>query len=299
MKNPGIKYLVALCAILGLFSQFVSCGAQLYKASLEDDTQDSRLKPGTTASNSEIKTALTSGIHARNGWQKIPINFRVDPSLTADQRKGLGNAMALWEKVVGKKLFNYVGVHDGVHGDSFKDLYSSLNDRVNGHYLDYNWGKTGKENFVLATTIWNYLLSDANTIETADIRFNSNFYLLGDAFKMKARDNLEVVDMTSLAIHELGHLLGLTHVSESEDPGSIMVPSLYIGEGLTNRRVSQNDIRHLQSIYGCEGSSCDVEKVYEDIVFSANNELDQAYNGETEVGGTTPDDHPLNLLESH
>jgi len=56
--------------------------------------------------------------------------------------------------------------------------------------------------------------------------------------------------MESLAVHELGHLLGLTHVKETEDRFSVMNPSLFIGEGMITRRLSKGDIVRIRSIYG-------------------------------------------------
>ena len=69
--------------------------------------------------------------------------------------------------------------------------------------------------------------------------------------------------MQSLAIHELGHLLGLAHVEEGVDPVSVMNPSLFIGEGLTARKLSRGDITRIQTIYGCEGSACDIDSLIE------------------------------------
>jgi hypothetical protein len=40
-----------------------------------------------------------------------------------------------------------------------------------------------------------------------------------------------------------------------------MNPTLFIGEGLSNRRLSEGDIKRVQSIYGCEGIACNVEAV--------------------------------------
>jgi hypothetical protein len=180
--------------------------------------------------------------------------------MSADQLKGLQKAMLTWETAVGRKLFVHEGTHDGVTGDTFKDLYSSLADKINGHYLDDHWDKTGKPQVVLATTIWDNDPVDATKILTADIRFNSNYYIMGDAFRLTSPDTREVVDMQTLATHELGHLLGLSHMNASVDADSIMTPALYIGEGLANRRLSRGDVERIHQIYGCVGDVCDVDK---------------------------------------
>src|SRR5690606_27656345 len=86
------------------------------------------------------------------------------------------------------------------------------------------------------------------------------YYQIGDAYSLKYEEGREVVDMETLALHELGHLLGLAHIGREHDPDSIMVPEVYIGEGLTHRRLSAEDVRRVQRIYGCTGTACDIEK---------------------------------------
>ena len=81
---------------------------------------------------------------------------------------------------------------------------------------------------------------------------------------MESEADRQVVDMQSLAIHELGHLLGLAHVDEEIDPISVMNPSLFIGEGLTSRKLSRSDIVRIQTIYGCEGAACDIDALIEE-----------------------------------
>lgn len=255
MFSLGAKYSAVIGAIMVLFVQAVACGSQFYKVPLKEDT-----RPGSIPSAAEDPASPTYGLHAPGGWTKLPIHFRVGHDLTQLQQKGLTNAMKMWEVAVGKKLFIFEGVHAGVTGDTFRDLYSSLDDNVNGHYLDEHWDKTGKPNMVLATTIWDNG-SSTDKIVTADIRFNTNYYVITDALTAKESvEGKEIVDMETLALHELGHLLGLAHMPPSSDSYSIMSPSLYIGMGLTNRRLSEGDVKRIHKIYGCANEACDVKK---------------------------------------
>jgi hypothetical protein len=255
MANMLGKYLGGIGGIAFTFASFIACGSQMYKVSVHEDIDSTKTE--TASPHANDKTSTLYGIHAAKGWNGVHIPFKFGKDMTEQQKIHLMAAIQRWEWAVGKKLFAFEGDHAGVTGDSFKDLYSSLQDNVNGHYLDNNWAKTGKPDDVLATTIWNNGF-DASIIAKADIRFNTQNYLIGDSMTLKAKDNKDVVDMQSLALHELGHLLGLAHISEDVDSLSIMNPALFIGEGLATRELSPGDIERIQTVYGCEGKACDI-----------------------------------------
>ncbi len=265
--NVGVRYGFAVGSVAFLFGNFIACGAQMYRVSLTDDHNAAQVSIEATDPNSPA-----FGLHSPHGWVKLPIEFKVGNSMDPEQKSGLLAAMKTWEIATGKTLFKYIGVQDGVDGDSFPDLYSSLKDAVNGQYLDANWKKTGKPDVVLATTIWNNSTHDSAAISTADIRFNVQGYVLGNSQTLKGAyveatgQFKDPVDMQTLALHELGHLLGLAHVSSDMDAVSIMNPYVYIGEGLTNRHVSTGDIERIQKIYGCEGAVCDVDKALDAVL---------------------------------
>ena len=258
MKNTVLKYVGIAWLTIIFFANFIACGSQMYQVSVREDFDDQRaLESNPEAADPE---STVYGIHATDGWKQLPIPYSFGEKLNKEQRTHLARAMHIWEVAVGKKLFAIKGVHTGVHGDKFEDLYSSLDDRVNGHYMDKDWAKTNKPDYVLATTIW-HNASSPNEIAKADIRYNDAHYIIGDSLVQQSTEDKEVVDMQSLALHELGHLLGLAHVSEDVDPLSIMNPSLYIGEGLTSRVLSEGDVMRIQTIYGCSGKACDIGNV--------------------------------------
>ena len=250
------RYLLAAGAITAAFTNFIACGAQMYKASLKGDHQE---PSETQAANSTDPSSPEFGLHAPSGWTSLPIIYKSDATMSKVQLMAMQAAMHTWEVATGKTLFKYGGVHTSITGDSFSDLYSSLRDQVNGQYLDEHWKKTGKQTQVLATTIWNNPNNGYQSIDAADIRYNEENYFIADSLKESPIDQREIVDMQSLATHELGHFLGLAHVSEDYDNTSIMNPSIMIGVGLATRSLSVGDVKRIQKIYGCLGSACDAE----------------------------------------
>jgi len=272
MGHFGFRYASLLAVVMTLFITFVACGSQLYQVSLHGDSGSRQsATQGTSGGkggslmgsgpegNADPKSA-NFGLHAPGGWHSLPIHYRVDYSMPSQQIAQIQKAMHTWEVATGKTLFAFDGLHQGVTGNSFNDLYTSLDDGTNGFYSDENWVKTGKPSVVLATTIWDNDTADPSKILTADIRYNDAFYVFGDALVIKPLGSKEVVDLQTVATHELGHFLGLIHIDAKVDSQSIMVASLYIGQGLTTRALSAGDISRIQKIYGCSGSACNIEQ---------------------------------------
>jgi hypothetical protein len=260
-----IRFMLAGVVIITSFVNFISCGAQNYKASLADDHQE---QPEEQSASSGDPSSDEFGLHAPSGWVSIPITYSVEKNFTDDQLKGLQAAIATWETATGKKLFAYQGKSKDT-GATFPDLFTSLGDSLNGMYDDNNWKKNSKSNNVLATTIWNNQGSNYKVITTSDIHYNTELYFIANALTSKPIDRREIVDMQSLALHEVGHLLGLAHVDSSQDSSSIMNPALYIGEGLATRALSLGDVSRIQKIYGCEGTACDKESTVQSIMASS------------------------------
>lgn len=271
MSHFMAKYILGVTGIVFAFGNFVACGSQFYRVSLEDDFDARRVVESNPEALNPDSTLY--GIHAISGWHSLPIAIRFDPEMNAEQKSHFLAAAQKWEWAVGKKLFAYHGIHQGVTGDSFDDLFSSLPDQINGNYLDNDWEKTDKPSHVLATAIWANT-ANRNVIATADIRFNNEHYLIGDSLTLRRDGGRQVVDMQSLALHEIGHFLGLAHASQEVDSHSIMNPTLFIGEGLTSRQLSRGDIERIQLIYGCDGIACDINTLMRE---AQNNTLDKKF----------------------
>lgn len=84
---------------------------------------------------------------------------------------------------------------------------------------------------------------NTNIIIKADIIFNQEFYNFAYSDPVLATQ----IDYESSLLHELGHFLGLKHVEKSEDPSSIMNPSL--SKGQIKRNLSDKDKETIQNLY--------------------------------------------------
>jgi hypothetical protein len=257
-----VTYSVFMFGTAAGLGGFVACGAPSYRVPVHGDETETQ---GATENNSgkskysgasgdkkmnEQGTALL-GVHSQEGWSKSgPIQFYTSSEASEKFVSQLRTAMKTWEKAIGKELFIYQGVESKT-GRDFAALYEPLNDKINGHYLDFTWlSSTGKSAGVLATTIWENDPKDVQSIVKADIRYNAQYYVFGDALREYSQGQRTVVDLESLALHELGHLLGLSHINPDEDKYSVMNPSLFIGEGMATRRLSRGDVERIRSIYG-------------------------------------------------
>lgn len=240
-----VTYLAATGLIATTLGGYVACGAQTYRVDVSNDTA----AVGASGASSNNLT----GVHSAFGWKsRLPVHFRTSKAIPGPTVEQIQNAMNTWEAAVGRTLFVYDG-EDPKTSSSFASLYSPLSDSINGHYFDPNWTTaTSKPKGVLATAIWENDPRDPRSIAKSDIRYNSESYLFGNSTTDYSQGERTIVDMESLALHELGHVLGLGHISTEEDRYSVMNPALFIGEGMTTRYLSRGDIERIRSIYGVE-----------------------------------------------
>ena len=259
-KKSICLYTLNILILLFVFNGVVACGSQFYQISVKEDFEPSAEVKAANPGMEDPESTLY-GIHAPSGFENLPITIKLGEDMNEEQRIHFLAAIRVWEWAIGQNLFEYHGTHSGVSGDTFEDLFSSLDDNINGHYLDNNWGKTDKPNRVLATTIWT-TTADYSQVAKSDIRFNHERFVIADSLIHSGTHSRDIVDMQSVALHELGHLLGLAHIDAEVDSHSIMNPSLFIGEGLTSRRLSKGDIERIQLIYGCQGVACDIDELF-------------------------------------
>jgi hypothetical protein len=133
----------------------------------------------------------------RISWQdRLPILLYVHQSVPSEFYSALESSMASWEAAAGKPMFRIVGY--GVYGAN-----EPTQDGINMIYFLNTWEAKKSSEQGRTSVYW-----VGDEIREADIRINAKdftFYQTNSAAKFGQ------VNIESLLIHELGHVLGLKH----------------------------------------------------------------------------------------
>ena len=171
------------------------------------------------------------------------INVPFELAEFGDQIQAAGDK---WSAALGFEAF----VFDyGIPNYQYSSVREPLEDSFFGIFGQELWELTDSkgndlEHSVLAITT---IASLDGTIVHADIVFNFDFHSFGDVNNPERGFELITVDFESVMIHELGHYLGLGHVSVAEDPDSVMKASLNRGE--ERRSLSIQDGERIRRLY--------------------------------------------------
>ncbi len=174
----------------------------------------------------------------RVSWKdQTPITIFIDESVPEDYYDAILSAIERWERARGRQLFKYGGVVSG--GDSpAKDQQSII-------YWSDSWGdgtrcssrpsSPGACEQARTTVYWM-----GNQINEADMIIND----YGFDFSTSEEGESGMVDFESLVVHELGHVLGLSH--NEEDAGSVMAKTL------ANARIRRDPTKEDLDSLSCE-----------------------------------------------
>jgi Matrixin len=222
-----------------------SCGSQNKTVQHDDSTGD-----------------INQVILYSQGWgssYNYPITIDISTQISNENPSlitQIQNAVNTWNNAIGR---NILSLRPGVityTGNSFPGLYTPLQYPFKALYYDEMLGgiggwlnNTGKNSSIIATTIYN---SDGSSILGSDIRFNRDTYVFGDTTTGSNTSTAYIADMESIALHELGHVLGLGHAINETD--SVMYPYINVGPNnssfpTTVRCLTANDIARIRSIY--------------------------------------------------
>lgn len=188
-----------------------------------------------------------SPFHSLTGWHET-IKFYLASDVPDQVIISAQNAANSWNDAIGHVILSFGGITDSKRGES---LYDSLNDASTVIYYEGRWKlTTGKSQLTLATTIWENDGSSDQIIK-GDIILNAENYKFVDANapELSTSSDDAIVDAESVLLHEMGHLLGLDHVEDENDPHSVMHAKTFIGPSFTFRVLSEGDKTNIRTIY--------------------------------------------------
>lgn len=167
----------------------------------------------------------------RVSWgRETPIRLYVHQSVPSQYYSAITRAINQWNEQAHKELLKIEAWGVTGHNNPVRDGYSII-------YWMNTWDADKPNEQARTTIYWT-----GNQIYEADMRLNAkNFQFYG----LEATTPTIVgVDLESLVVHELGHVLGLGHVATI---GSVMVPSL--ANGVDRREPGATDIQSLKCEY--------------------------------------------------
>lgn len=144
----------------------------------------------------------------RISWKdQVPVPLLVHADFPREYLPALDNAIQVWEKAAGHRLF-------AVLNTNFKDNSSPVKDNRSVIYWMKTWESEKKTEQARTSIYW-----VGDQIREADLKVNAKDF----SFYLDASQQGNEVHLESLLIHELGHVLGLRH---NDEGGSVMATYL-------------------------------------------------------------------------
>lgn len=168
-------------------------------------------------------------------WTTFPVNYVINPTnlqgLTEEfVTSSISTAAETWDGVISKELFN------NVYSVDYAAQYG-----VQNYENAIVFGDYPESNVIGVTSVW-YTRVGKKIVEF-DMLFNTKF-AWGDSTL-----NPAVMDLQNIAVHELGHSVGLSDLYSSTCSTVTMYG--YSSNGETQKRtLEQPDVTGLQKMYG-------------------------------------------------
>jgi predicted Zn-dependent protease len=165
----------------------------------------------------------------RISWKaNIPIKIYVDTSVPVELRDTVKSAINVWNTQLNKTVLVYAGEKSGTQPS---------HDNLNIIYWRSSWDQSSEtsRDEQANTTIY---YADNQLIE-ADIQVNAS-----GTYLYSTSPNPSQVDLQSLLVHEIGHVLGMKH---NQDEPSVMASKL--SDGVQRRDLFSADVTNAKCEY--------------------------------------------------
>lgn len=177
----------------------------------------------------------------------LPLEVRISTEFTATETDSALNAMNSWETASPQKQFfidDFIDNHNPISGRDNISLNSHF-DNVIGIYKPDGWYGSVSNNALAITQFFAVTKTSGGQqyleMNHADIMMNY------EHFNFSTGDGItNAYDFETVVLHELGHLLGLGHIS-SFTADAVMNPSLAINQ--KKRTLRSADIDYIESNY--------------------------------------------------
>ncbi|MBK9323683.1 MAG: matrixin family metalloprotease [Bdellovibrionaceae bacterium] len=161
-----------------------------------------KLGPGNEGQNKLASAAeedcgfVQNSFGQRVSWkQSLPIKIFLGSEFTTDYETSLREAAKKWEEAVGRTLFVF---------ERSNQVFTTARDYRNSISISQTWGEVDRTLQAVTSLTWyNSQLTEA------DIRINAQYF----SFYVDKPSSTNEVHLTSLFVHELGHILGLKHLT--------------------------------------------------------------------------------------
>lgn len=129
---------------------------------------------------------------------------------------------------------------------------NSYRDSTLGIYLLSTWPSDFSSSALAVTQLWGVRSGSGISITHFDIFYNEDLY---DFYTdpADAGNAADTYDMGTIALHEIGHAIGVNHISNVPSNDAVMYP--YLGISTVKRTVRACDLRALSDLYGWDTDS--------------------------------------------
>ena len=160
----------------------------------------------TVAVHSEgISGNLKMVTGTQQSWEELPIPFYISTTVPEEFVTPILDSFSIWEEKAGISLFDYRGRID------------SSSQTFDGRNVVY-WDTESHPNGYLGET--HLMTINETTLIETDIVFHGDFEvceaLTCETKEENCRSEKEKYDLTTTALHEIGHVLGFEHVSGAD-----------------------------------------------------------------------------------
>ncbi len=170
-------------------------------------------------------------------WRTLPVNYVINPKNPQGLNEtfittAVFNSAETWDANTGKELMN-----DAYKTSTGAETAYGVQNYVNA----ISFGNYPTAGVIAVTTVW--YNPAAKAIVEFDVMFDTD-WIWGDA-----TTNSTVMDLQNIAVHELGHGVGLADIYNSACSTVTMYGYSYYGE-TQKRTLEQPDTTGLQILYG-------------------------------------------------